>query len=104
MMFGAVAAVSQSQIWADRNPQLTGRNARRLHVIQALLVPGWFALTFANVFFSDLWSSHSRYGAAMRWIWFPLCGVLIAAGHYGLVRYLRAGIRPSAAQDAFSAG
>jgi hypothetical protein len=105
MVFGSLAAVNQSQIWKERNLQSGGRFVRKwLHVIQALLVPGWFALTFANVFISGLWSSPSPYGAAMRWIWLPLCSVLFAAGHYGMVRHLRAGIRPSANQNAFSSG
>jgi hypothetical protein len=84
-------------------PQYGGVLWRRwLPLIQTVVVPVQVGVTFTYLIDSGYWNSWI--GVSVRWIWLALGIFFFALGQYGLVRYLRAGIRPSADQNVFSAG
>jgi hypothetical protein len=100
-LVSVVGIVNQSQR-LQAQQMYTGPFTRRwLPLIQSLLVPGWFGLTAtALAVDTGVWSS-SRFGL-VGWVCLGLGIFFFALGHYALVRHLRAGIRPSANQTAFS--
>jgi hypothetical protein len=101
-LFSSLGMMGFTQRWQERPPYRGVFVQRWLPVIQGSLVPGYFGLVFVQIIESGYWSSPVR--AATHWIWLPLGIFCFGIGHVALVRYLRGGIRPSAEQNAFSAG
>lgn len=73
-----------------------------LPLIQNVVVSIQVGMAFTYLVDSGYWNLWI--GVSVCWIWLALAIFFFALGHYGLVRYLRAGIRPSAEQNVFSAG
>jgi hypothetical protein len=98
-LFGSLGIVNQSERWQEQ--QVYRGPLRWLPLVQSLLVPGWFGI-MATVLAVDtgIWSS-SRFGL-IGWVCLGLGFFFFALGHLLSVRHLRAGIRPSASQTAFS--
>jgi hypothetical protein len=101
-LFGSLGIVNQSQRWQAQleRSQYRGPFVRRwLPLIQSLLVPGWFGFMAAILTNAGFWSSPRPF---IGWVCLGMGIFFFALGHYALVRHLRAGIRPSASQTAFS--
>jgi hypothetical protein len=99
-LFSSFGMIGITQKWQGQSPYRGVFMQRWLPVIQGSLVPGYFGLVFANLI--GYWPSPLR--IATRWMWLPLAVFCFGIGHMALVRYLRAGIRPSSEQNAFSGG
>jgi hypothetical protein len=99
-LFSSFGISGLAQKWQGQSPYRGVFVQRWLPVIQGSLVPGYFGLVFANLI--GYWPSPLR--IATRWMWVPLAIFCFGIGHMALVRYLRAGIRPSSEQNAFSGG
>jgi hypothetical protein len=99
-LFGSLGIVNQSQKWQEQMQYRGPFVQRWLPLIQSLLVPAWFGFLATSMIDTGIWSSSGL--AVVGWICLGLGISFFALGHYTLVRYLRAGIRPSATQNAFS--
>jgi hypothetical protein len=100
-LFSAVGIVNQTQRLQEQQTYSGPFMRRWLPLIQSLVVPGSFGMTAAGLAVdTGVWSS-SRLGL-MGWVCLGLGIFFFALGHYTLVRHLRAGIRPTANQNAFS--
>jgi hypothetical protein len=99
-LFGSLGIVNQSQKWQEQMQYRGPFVQRWLPLIQSLLVPGWFGLLATSMIDTGIWSSSGL--AFVGWVCLGLGILFFAVGHYTLVRYLRAGIRPWATQNAFS--
>jgi hypothetical protein len=102
IFFSSFGLIGFSPKWQGQ-PQYRGVFVQHwLPVIQGSLMPGYIGLVFVNLVEDGVKYPWLR--AATNWIWLPLGIFCFGVGHYALLRYLRAGIRPSTEQNAFSGG